>query len=57
LIEKDLDFEELEKFENYFKRDELLDIKNVWKFYLILIDTRWEREREREREREDLQNY
>jgi hypothetical protein len=29
LIEKDLDFEELEKIENYFKRDELLDIKNV----------------------------
>jgi hypothetical protein len=29
LIEKDLDFEELENFENSFKRDELLDIKNV----------------------------
>jgi len=28
-IEKDLDFEELEKFENSFERDELLDIKNV----------------------------
>ncbi len=35
LIEKDLDFEELGKFENSFKRDELLDIKNVWKNYLF----------------------
>ncbi len=26
LIEKKLDFEELEKFEGYFKHDELLDI-------------------------------
>jgi hypothetical protein len=29
LIKKALDFEELENFENSFKRDELLDVKNV----------------------------
>jgi hypothetical protein len=33
LIEKYLDFEELENFENSFERGELLDIENVWNLF------------------------